>query len=60
MNFDERQQLMRLVIDRVTVDNGVARVETQIPGSSPQGQLRLRDQQRGEGCSRQHAESLLH
>ena len=29
--FDERQQLLRLVIERITVENGVARIDTVIP-----------------------------
>jgi len=49
MTFEERQQLLRLVIDRVTVDNGVARIETRIPGPSPQDQLRLHDPEPVEG-----------
>jgi len=31
MTFEERQQLLRLVVERVTVEYGVARVETVIP-----------------------------
>ena len=31
MTFDERQQLLRLVIERITVENGVARIDTVIP-----------------------------
>ena len=46
MTFEERQQLLRLVIDQVTVDNGVAHIDTRIPGSNPSGQLRLRDPNR--------------
>jgi len=49
MTFEERQQLLRLVIDRVTVDNGVAHIDTRIPGPSSQGQLRLRDPELVEG-----------
>ena len=48
MTFEERQQLLRLVIDQVTVDNGVAHIDTRIPGPSSQGQLRLRDPERRE------------
>jgi len=31
LTFDERQQLLRLVIERITVENGVARTDTVIP-----------------------------
>lgn len=31
LTFDGRQQLLRLVVERITVDNGVVRVETVIP-----------------------------
>ena len=48
MTFEERQQLLRLVIDQVTVDNEVAHIDTRIPGPSSQGQLRLRDPERRE------------
>ena len=48
MTFEERQQLRRLVIERVTVDNGVTHIDTRIPGSASPGQLRLRDLERSE------------
>ena len=31
LTFDERQQLLRLVTERITVENGVARTDTVIP-----------------------------
>ena len=31
MTFEDRQQLLRLVVERVTVEDGVARIETVIP-----------------------------
>ncbi len=31
LTFDERQQLLRLVIERITVEIGVARIDTVIP-----------------------------
>ena len=31
MTFEDRQQFLRLVVERVTVENGVARIETVIP-----------------------------
>ena len=31
LTFDERQQLLRLVTERITVENGVARIDTMIP-----------------------------
>ena len=48
MTFEERQLLLRLVIDRVTVDNGVAHIDTRIPGTTPKGQLRPSDPERSE------------
>jgi len=31
LTFDERQQLLRLVIERISVENGVARIDAVIP-----------------------------
>ena len=31
LTFEERQQLLRLVVERITVDNGSVRIETVIP-----------------------------
>jgi hypothetical protein len=31
LTFDERQQLLRLVIERITVENGAARIDTVLP-----------------------------
>ena len=31
LTFDERQQPLHLVIERITVENGVARIDTVIP-----------------------------
>jgi len=31
MNFDERQQLLKLVFDKIVIDQAVGRVETIIP-----------------------------
>jgi len=45
MSFEERQQLLRLVVDRVTVEDGTARIDTVIPGQNDGDQLRTR---RGE------------
>ena len=42
MSFEERQELLRLVVDRVTVENGTARIDTVIPGPKDDGQLRAR------------------
>ena len=39
MTFEERQQLLQLLVERVTVENGRAVVETIIPGG-PDGNLR--------------------
>ena len=40
MNFDERQQLLRLVVDQIIIDQDVVRVETIIPLDHELGQLR--------------------
>ena len=45
MSFEERRQLLRLVVDRITVENETVRIETVIPGPNDSGQLRTR---RGE------------
>ena len=42
MSFEECQELLRLVIDRVTVENGTAGIDTVIPGPKDDGQLRAR------------------
>ena len=34
LTFEERQQLLRLVVERVVVENGVVRIETVIPIAS--------------------------
>ena len=39
MSFEECQELLRLVVDRVTVENGTARIDTVIPGPKDDGQL---------------------
>ena len=31
LTFDERQQLLRLVTEQITMENGVARIDTMIP-----------------------------
>ena len=41
MTFEERQQLLQLVVERITVENGLARIETVIP-TGPDGNLRTR------------------
>ena len=45
MSFEERQDLLRLLVDRITVENDIVRVETIIPSGDDYGQLRIR---RGE------------
>jgi hypothetical protein len=42
MSFEKRQEFLRLVVDRVTVENGAARIDTVIPGQKDVGQLRTR------------------
>ena len=51
LTFDERQQLLRLVIERITVDNGVARIDTVIPPD--QVNLRNRRPELVEGLRRE-------
>ncbi len=45
LSFDERQELLRLVVGRVTVEDETVRIETVIPNPTEGGQLRTR---RGE------------
>ena len=40
MTFEERQQLLRLVVEGITVENDLVRVETVIPTGQDQDQLR--------------------
>jgi hypothetical protein len=40
LTFEERQQLLRLVVELVTVENGTAKIETIIPTAEPKGHLR--------------------
>ncbi len=40
MTFDERQHLLRLVVDKIVIDQAVVRVETIIPLDHELGQLR--------------------
>ena len=42
MSFEERQELLRLVVDCFTVENGTVRIDTVIPGPKDDGQLRAR------------------
>ena len=48
LTFDERQQLLRLVIERISVENGVARIDAVIPPD--QDNLRNRYPELVEGC----------
>ena len=45
MSFEERQDLLRLVVDNIIVENGTVRIDTIIPSGDDMGQLRTR---RGE------------
>ena len=45
MTFDERQQLLRLVVERITVEDGRVNIETVIPVDNRKDQLCAR---RGE------------
>ena len=40
MTFEERQQLLRLIVERITVENDRVKVETVIPTGQGDGQLR--------------------
>ncbi len=51
MSFDERQELLRLVVDRVTVEDKMVRIETVIPNPVDGGQLRTRRAELVEGRS---------
>ena len=48
LTFEERQQLLRLVVERITVDNGRVRIETIIPTGDDGVQLRTRRPKRVE------------
>ncbi|MFH1140405.1 MAG: recombinase family protein, partial [Chloroflexota bacterium] len=48
MTFDERQQLLRLVVERITVEDGRVRIETVIP-MGEEGKLRTRHPEPVEG-----------
>ncbi len=45
LSFEERQELLRLVVEQVTVEDETVRIETVIPNPAEGGQLRTR---RGE------------
>jgi len=49
MTFEERQHLLRLVVERITVDEGRVRIETIIPTGSDDVQLRTRHPELVEG-----------
>ena len=40
LTFDEQQQLLRLIVDRITLADGLARIETVIPTSGECDRLR--------------------
>jgi len=42
MSFEERQELLRLVVDRITVEDETVRIETVIPQGDDYSQLRTR------------------
>ena len=48
MTFEERQQLLRLVVERITVEDGRVRVETIIPTGQDDVQLRKHCRERVE------------
>ncbi len=49
MSFEERRQLLRLVVHRITVENEIARIDTVIPGPHADGQLHTRRAELVEG-----------
>ena len=49
MTFEERQQLLRLVVERITVEDGRVRIETIIPTDEKTGKLRARHPEPVEG-----------
>ncbi len=49
MSFEERQELLRLMVARVTVENETVRIETIIPNPTESGQLRTRRPEPLEG-----------
>ena len=59
MTFEERQQLLRLVVERITVEDGRVRIETIIPTADDDVQLRARHPEPVEGwIGAQHAAPL--
>ena len=42
MSFEERQELLRLVVDRITVEDETVRIDTAIPQGDGCSQLRTR------------------
>ena len=44
-----RRQSLRLVVERITVENGRVRIETVIPTNNHRGQLRARHPEQSEG-----------
>ncbi|MCH7736263.1 MAG: recombinase zinc beta ribbon domain-containing protein [Chloroflexi bacterium] len=56
MSFEERQDLLRLVVDNITVENGTVRIDTIIPSGDDMGQLRTR---RGKPVEPSFGVSLL-
>ena len=56
MTFEERQQLLRLIVERITVENGWVKVETVIPTGQGDGQLRNLRGEPVEPCERGHTQ----
>ena len=55
MSFEERQELLRLVVDRITVEDESVRIKTVIPQGDDYSQLRTRHAEPVEGL---HVETL--
>ena len=49
MTFEERQKLLRLVVERITVEDRRVRIETVIPTGNDDVQLRARHPEPVEG-----------
>ena len=50
MSFEERQELLRLLVDRITVEDETVRVDTVIPQGDDYSQLRTRHGELVEPC----------
>lgn len=58
LTFQERQQLIRFVVERITMQNGRVRIETVIPMGEPAGKLRTNVAERSEASLRISEQAL--